>query len=52
MPLTQTDRRIAAIAIPALGALAAGPLSVLVDTAIVGHLGSSRRPVWRSPVRC
>jgi putative MATE family efflux protein len=33
------DRRIAALAIPALGALAAEPLYVLVDTAIVGHLG-------------
>ena len=33
------DRRIALLAIPALGALAAEPLYVLVDTAIVGHLG-------------
>ncbi len=33
------DRRIATLAIPALGALAAEPLYVLVDTAIVGHLG-------------
>lgn len=33
------DRRIAALALPALGALAAEPLYVLVDTAIVGHLG-------------
>jgi putative MATE family efflux protein len=37
--LRQDDRQIAAIAIPALGALAAEPLYVLVDTAIVGHLG-------------
>ncbi len=33
------DRPIFALAIPALGALAAGPLYSLVDTAIVGHLG-------------
>ncbi|MFN8187851.1 MAG: MATE family efflux transporter [Gaiellales bacterium] len=33
------DRRILALALPALGALAAEPLYVLVDTAIVGHLG-------------
>jgi putative MATE family efflux protein len=33
------DRRIAMLALPALGALAAEPLYVLVDTAIVGHLG-------------
>jgi putative MATE family efflux protein len=35
------DRRIAALAIPALGALAIEPLYVLVDTAIVGRLGAS-----------
>jgi len=34
------DRQIARLATPALGALAAGPLYVLVDTAIVGHLGT------------
>ena len=33
-------REIAAIALPALGALAAEPLYLLVDTAIVGHLGT------------
>ena len=33
------DRDILRLAIPALGALAAQPLYVLVDTAIVGHLG-------------
>lgn len=33
------DREILALALPALGALAAGPLYTLVDTAIVGHLG-------------
>jgi hypothetical protein len=34
------DRRIFALAVPALGALAAEPLYILVDTAIVGHLGT------------
>lgn len=34
------DREILALAVPAFGALAAGPLYVLVDTAIVGHLGT------------
>jgi len=33
------DREILQLALPALGALAAEPLYVLVDTAIVGHLG-------------
>ena len=33
------DRQIFRLAIPALGALAAEPLYLLVDTAIVGHLG-------------
>jgi len=36
------DRRILRYAIPALGALAAEPLYVLVDTAVVGHLGRSQ----------
>lgn len=35
------DREILRLAAPALGALAAEPLYVLVDTAIVGHLGTS-----------
>ena len=35
-----TSRRIAALALPALVVLAAEPLYVLVDTAVVGHLGS------------
>lgn len=35
------DRAIAALAVPALGALAADPLYSLVDTALVGHLGSA-----------
>src|SRR3954449_455624 len=34
------DREILRLAIPALGALAAEPLYILVDTAIVGHLGT------------
>ena len=34
------DREIARLAIPALGALAAEPLYLLADTAMVGHLGT------------
>ena len=34
------DREILGLALPALGALAAEPTYVLVDTAIVGHLGT------------
>jgi putative MATE family efflux protein len=34
------DREILRLAIPALGALAAEPLYLLIDTAIVGHLGT------------
>jgi putative MATE family efflux protein len=36
------DRPILRLALPALGALAAEPLYVLVDTAIVGHLGATQ----------
>jgi putative MATE family efflux protein len=36
------DREILTLALPALGALAAEPLYVLVDTAIVGHLGTTQ----------
>jgi putative MATE family efflux protein len=36
------DREILRLAIPALGALAAEPLYILVDTAIVGHLGRAQ----------
>lgn len=36
------DRAIMRLAVPALGALATTPLYVLVDTAIVGHLGTER----------
>src|SRR3954452_5593801 len=35
----ELDRRIAVLALPALGAIAAEPAYSLVDTAIVGHLG-------------
>lgn len=37
-----TDRRIVALALPALGSLAVEPLYVLVDTAIVGRLGTAQ----------
>ena len=37
-----TDRRIIALAIPALGSLAVEPLYVLVDTAVVGRLGTAQ----------
>ena len=37
---SQYDREILRLAVPALGALAAEPLYVLADTAIVGHLGT------------
>jgi putative MATE family efflux protein len=36
------DRDIARLALPALGTLAVEPLYVLVDTAIVGHLGTAQ----------
>ena len=36
----QWDREIFRLAIPAFGALVAEPVYVLVDTAIVGHLGT------------
>jgi putative MATE family efflux protein len=39
---SQYDREILGLAVPALGALAAEPLYLLVDTAIVGHLGRSQ----------
>src|SRR3989442_12900863 len=34
------DREILRLALPALGALAAEPLYILTDTAVVGHLGT------------
>lgn len=36
------DREIVALALPALGALAAEPLYLLADTAMVGHLGTEQ----------
>ncbi len=39
--ITETDRAIFRLAIPALGALAAEPLVSLVDTAFVGRLGAA-----------
>lgn len=36
------DRQILALALPALGALVAEPLFVLVDAAVVGHLGTAQ----------
>ena len=41
-PSTVSYRAILGLAVPALGTLAAEPLYVLVDTAIVGHLGRSQ----------
>jgi putative MATE family efflux protein len=40
--IATTDRRILRLAVPALGALAVEPLYVLVDTAIVGRLGTDQ----------
>ena len=40
--MNATDRRIIGLALPALGSLAAEPLYVLVDTAIVGRLGTAQ----------
>ncbi len=39
---TEIDRRIVGLAVPALGTLAAEPLYRLVDTAIVGRLGTDQ----------
>jgi putative MATE family efflux protein len=39
---SQYDREIVSLALPALGALAAEPLYLLVDTVIVGHLGRTQ----------
>ena len=43
------DREILRLAVPALGALAAEPLYLLVDTAIVGHLGTRPAPPSSPP---
>lgn len=40
-PRSNVDRQILALAVPALGALVAEPLFVLVDSAVVGHLGTA-----------
>ena len=40
--MNRTDRQILRLAIPALGTLAVEPLYVLVDTAIVGRLGTAQ----------
>lgn len=40
MRRSRYDREIVGLALPALGALAAEPLYLLADTAIVGHLGT------------
>ena len=39
---SEYDGEILRLAVPALGALAAEPLYLLVDTAVVGHLGRSQ----------
>jgi putative MATE family efflux protein len=39
---TPLDGEILRLAVPALGALAAEPLYLLIDTAIVGHLGTTQ----------
>ncbi|MFG3347779.1 MATE family efflux transporter [Streptomyces sp. NPDC048018] len=38
----QHDREIVSLAVPAFGALVAEPLFLMVDSAIVGHLGTSQ----------
>jgi putative MATE family efflux protein len=40
--LTATDRRVVGLAVPALGTLAVEPLYRLVDTAIVGRVGTDQ----------
>jgi putative MATE family efflux protein len=40
--VTPVDRRIVTLALPALGSLAVEPIYVLVDTAIVGRLGTEQ----------
>lgn len=41
-PRRVLDREILALAVPALGALVAEPIFVLVDSAVVGHLGTAQ----------
>ncbi len=40
VPVRGLDRDIVKLAIPALGALAAEPTYLLIDTAVIGHLGT------------
>ena len=40
MRMNDLDRKILALAIPALGALIAEPIFLLTDTAMIGHLGA------------
>lgn len=42
VPVREVDRRIFALAWPALGALVAEPVFVLIDSAVVGHLGTAQ----------
>ncbi|HCU51837.1 MAG TPA: MATE family efflux transporter, partial [Micromonosporaceae bacterium] len=42
MSVAPSLRQIAGLALPALVVLASEPLYVLVDTAVVGHLGSGQ----------
>ena len=48
-PDRDLDRRIAALALPALGAITAEPAYSLADTAIVGHLALPHSGRWPSP---
>lgn len=41
-PRRRHDREIVALALPAFGALVAEPLFVMVDSAVVGHLGTAQ----------
>ncbi len=41
LPARALDRRILSLAVPALGALVAEPLFVIIDSAMVGHLGAT-----------
>ena len=45
-PDRELDRRIAPLALPALGSIAAEPAYRLADTAIVGHLGRVPLAFW------
>ena len=49
LKLSPIDRRIVRLGIPALGTLAVEPLYRLVDTAIVGRIGTDELAGWPSP---